>query len=474
MALCQKPQRIIGKFTGLVKGHLLYRNYARIFSSWLSPGQSALDVGQPTSKTHPELLSNDEIMPGITANDFASRREKLMELLPTGSLVIINSSSVQQMTDVVPYPFHQDGDYLYYTGCQQPGGVAVIDDQAHLFMFMQDPDIEREAWEGHLAGIPEALNIFKANQAYHLSQLPQVLPKMIEQTKLIYHNAKPISSVYENLLAFRKALQGKRVHNLQQYSHQCRWIKSDSEISLMRQSASITCQAFLQTMKVSKTSPCEHFLAATVEYECKIRGAQSMAYPSVVAAGANGTIIHYSRHDQRVRGGEMVLMDAGCEHYGYASDVTRTWPPFGSFSTSQREVYEIVLSTMKECLKMCHPGSTLEEINEYSADLLLKELLKLGLIEGSYKKKWRETLLAQQYLQFNPTTIGHFLGLDVHDCNMISKKSKFQPGVVITIEPGLYISVKEDIPKRFFQLLCPKKLMKLKHGSNMVLKSKYE
>ncbi|KAJ7548373.1 hypothetical protein O6H91_07G009400 [Diphasiastrum complanatum] len=192
-------------------------------------------------------------------------------------------------------------------------------------------------------------------------------------------------------------------------------------------------------MITSKSWPHEHILAATIEYECKIRGAQRMAFPSVVGGGNNGTIIHYSRNDQQIQEGDMVLVDAGCEFYGYASDITRTWPPCGKFYPAQRDIYEAVLQASQECLSLCRPGITLNEIHDHSVRILSENIRKLGLFKD----------VQLNYAMLNPTSIGHYLGMDVHDCSSISKSQPLQPGVVITIEPGLYIPTQDNIPNKY-------------------------
>ncbi|KAG0609260.1 hypothetical protein M758_8G171000 [Ceratodon purpureus] len=356
-------------------------------------------------------------------------------------MVILTAASVKQMTDVVPYPFRQDADYLYYTGCNQPEGIAVLDDHAELCMFMPDRDPERESWAGKLAGAEEASRVFGAAAAHPLRQLPKVLPEMLGRAKAIYCDLGLLTPFVAELDAFQTALQQGRVRSLNRYSHQMRWVKSPSELTLMRKAASITCKAMKRSMQVSRSWQHEHLLAATVEYECKRRGAQQMAFPSVVGGGANGAVIHYSRHDKLIGNEALVLMDVGCEYHGYVSDMTRTWPPCGYFTAARREVYNIILDVMKECFKMCRPGVTLSQIHSRSVQLLWEGLLQLGLVKGPFD--------LFKFYMFNRTQIGHYLGMDVHDCSTVSIDRPLEPGVVITIEPGLYIPIKQTIPEKY-------------------------
>ncbi|KAK3140012.1 hypothetical protein QOZ80_5AG0394090 [Eleusine coracana subsp. coracana] len=402
-----------------------------------------VDVGQPTPQSHPELLADGEITPGIASEEYISRRKRLLEVLPEKSLAIIASADQQLMTDVVPYPFRQSGDYLYITGCTQPGGVAVLSEESGLCMFMPDTNKEDIVWQGQTAGVEAAMDLFKADKAFPLSQLQKILPEMIERSKMVYHNVKTSSS-YKNLDAFRRASLNKKVKDLAYYTDELRWVKSKSEVKLMRESASIVSQSLIQTMLLSRTHREESQLAAKIEYECKMRGAQRMAFHPVVGGGANGSVIHYSRNDNKIKTGDLLLMDVGCEYHGYLSDLTRTWPPCGRFSPAQEELYSLILETNKECIKLCKPGASIGEIHNHSVKMLIKGFQELGILE---KGK------SFQYNYLNPTAIGHSLGMDIHDSVTLNKDKPLEPGVVITIEPGIYIPpvpiLKENAPERY-------------------------
>ncbi|KAJ8752258.1 hypothetical protein K2173_003894 [Erythroxylum novogranatense] len=401
---------------------------------------SVLDIGQPTSATHPQLLQEGEITPGISCNEFISRRRRLLELLPENSVAIIASAPVKMMTDVVPYTFRQEADYLYITGCIQPGGVAVLGHGFGLCMFMPEATRHDVIWQGQVAGVDAALETFKAEIAYPMSKLHHVLPDMIKKCANVFHNTQTAIPRYTELEDFQKATTLGRVKDLSIFTHELRWVKSPAELKLMRESASIVCQALLQTMLHSKVYPNEGLLAAKIEYESKMRGAQRMAFNPVVGGGSNGSVIHYSRNDQKVKDGDFVLMDVGCEFHGYVSDLTRTWPPCGSFSSIQVELYDLILQTNKECVKLCKPGASIREIHNYSVEMLEKGLREIGILKDSR---------SNSYHQLNPTAIGHYLGMDVHDCSTISYDRPLKPGVVITIEPGVYIPPTYDGPERY-------------------------
>ncbi|OMO86291.1 hypothetical protein CCACVL1_09688 [Corchorus capsularis] len=402
--------------------------------------QKIQDFGQPTAASHPELMKEGEITPGITAEEYISRRKRLLELLPEKSLAIIAAAPVKMMTDVVPYTFRQDADYSYLTGCQQPGGVAVLSRDCGLCMFMPEAKAQDVVWQGQIAGVDAALEIFKAEKAYPMSKLNEILPDMIKRSSKLFHNTLTASPTYMALENFQRAVQVGQVSDLSIFTHELRWVKSPAELKLMRESASIACQALLQTMLHSKTYPHEGMLSAKFDYECRMRGAQRMAFNPVVGGGPNASVIHYSRNDQKIKDGDLVLMDVGCELHGYCSDLTRTWPPCGSFSSVQEEIYDLILQTNKECMKLCKPGATIREIHNYSVKMLHKGLTEMGILKSDEFRS---------YHQLNPTSIGHYLGMDVHDSSTISYDCPLKPGVVITIEPGIYLPSSFDGPERF-------------------------
>ncbi|KFK43227.1 hypothetical protein AALP_AA1G096800 [Arabis alpina] len=400
--------------------------------------QRIKDIGQPTPASHPHLMAEGEVTPGIRIEEYIGRRKKLLELLPDNGLAIISSAPVKKMTDVVPYTFRQEADYLYLTGCQQPGGVAVLSEERGLCMFMPEQTPNDIAWEGEVAGVDAASEVFKAEEAYPISKLPEILSDMIRNSSKVFHNVHTASQRYTNLVEFQKSVSINKVKTLSSLTHELRLIKSPAELKLMRDSASIACQSLLKTMLHSKAFPDEGILSAQVEYECRVRGAQRMAFNPVVGGGPNASVIHYSRNDQRIKDGDLVLLDMGCELHGYLSDLTRTWPPCGKFSSLQEELYDLILQTNKECIKLCKPGITIRQLNSYSTDMLCQGLMKMGILKSQ-----------RLYQQLNPTSIGHYLGMDVHDSSAVGYDRPLQPGFVITIEPGVYIPPSYNCPERF-------------------------
>ncbi|XP_034220374.1 intermediate cleaving peptidase 55, mitochondrial isoform X3 [Prunus dulcis] len=402
--------------------------------------KKSVDIGQPSPASHPQLLKEGEITPGITSEEYTLRRNKLLEVLPEKGLAIFAAAPVKMMTDVVPYTYRQDADYLYITGCQQPGGVAVLGHECGFCMFMAEATSHDVIWQGQIAGVSAALEVFKADRAYPMSKLRQILPDIIKGSSELFHNVQTAVPTYMELDAFQKAASSGKVKDVLVFTHELRLIKSPAELKLMRESASIACQALLQTMFHSKTHPYEGRLSAKVEYECKMKGAQRMAFNPVVGGGPNASVIHYSRNDQKIKNGDLVLMDVGCELHGYVSDITRTWPPYGSFSSTQEELYDLILQTNKDCVELCKPGASIREIHSFSVEMLIKGLNEIGILKDSR---------SSSYHQLNPTSIGHYLGMDVHDCSIVGYDRPLKPGVVITIEPGIYIPLSSNGPERY-------------------------
>ncbi|KAL2561179.1 hypothetical protein AAZV13_20G066200 [Glycine max] len=348
-----------------------------------------VDIGQPTSASHPQLLKDGDLTPGISTEEYILRRKKLLDLLPEKSLAIIAAAPVKMMTDVVPYTFRQDADYLYITGCQQPGGVAVLGHDCGLCMFMPEAKPNDVIWQGQIAGVDAALDAFKADKAYPMKKLQEILPDMIRGSSKLFHNVETATPAYMELEAFKTLAYCNNVRDLTVYTHQLRWIKSPAELKLMKESASIACQALLLTMLHSKTYPFEGMLAAKVEYECKIRGAQRMGFNPVVGGGPNGSVI---------------------------------------------------LETNKHCVELCKPGASIRHIHNHSVEMLQKGLKELGILRD---------VGSSSYHKLNPTSIGHYLGMDIHDCSMVSNDCPLKPGVVITIEPGVYIPSSFNVPERY-------------------------
>ena len=350
------------------------------------------------------------------------------------------------MAGVVPYPYRQNADFFYLTGITQPGPVATIASSGKFTLFYPDRDPWRETWDGARVSASAALDFFGADEAYPLSEMPQKLSTMIGTAVTVALDSgrtdvSPLASVVAQLPGVQAAEGRGKVQPLRELMHRLRWIKSKGELALMRESANAAAAAMRDCMARSGDSVSEHSIAAHFEYTCKMAGAQRMAYPPVVAGAANACTIHYSRNDVTLRGHDMLLLDGGCELYGYCSDVTRTWPVGGSFSAEQAAVYDAVLFAHHRLVAAVRPGATLRAIHHASIRYITEALADLGVVKGVSADAIASS---QAYRAFYPHSVGHWLGLDVHDVSTVSHDKPLQPGVVLTIEPGLYIPDREE------------------------------
>ncbi|EFN53170.1 hypothetical protein CHLNCDRAFT_136970 [Chlorella variabilis] len=386
--------------------------------------RAAALAGQPTPLTHPGLLQPGELQPGVSAAEFASRRDRLAGMLPPGAVAVLPAAPLVYMAGVIPYPYRQSADFLYLTGITQPYALAAVDSSRRFTLFVADPDAWREQWDGARLG-PEAA-----------AELPSKLGSLLGDASAVLYDAEAKEScAVRQLPAFQEATAQQRVQPLRPLMHKLRWRKSPAELALMQHSAQLAAAAMSGCIQRSQPGVHEHQLAVVFEHGCKAGGAQRMAYPPVVAGGPDACTIHYSRNDKSVPGDQMVLLDGGCEYHGYCSDVTRTWPTGGKYSGAQRAVYDAVLEVHRACLEACQPGATLRQLHHISVRLLAEAIAQLGLLPGQAAGD----IMQGSYRRFYPHSVGHWLGLDTHDSSTMSHDRPLEPGVVLTIEPGLYI-----------------------------------
>ncbi|EEZ97679.2 xaa-Pro aminopeptidase 3 isoform X1 [Tribolium castaneum] len=421
--------------------------------------------GQPTHETHPQLLQKDEITPLIKRSEFQDRRQKLMEQVcvyvnernPSmrEHLIVIPSATKQYMSDKIPYFFRQNTDFLYLTGCLEPDSCLILattgaPSQHCSTLFLREKDDHSELWDGPRTGPDNAPNVFGVDQSLPMSEMENYLQSFFKSNNkfsLWYDFMNPVQiDVHKTMVDYLNYMRQKMWESPKVFIHKQRLIKSPAEVALMQQSCDIASRAIIETIKASHPGINESQIFATVDYECRMQGAEYLAYPPVVAGGNRATTIHYINNNQVVQDGEMVLMDAGCEFHGYSSDITRTWPINGKFSTSQREVYEVVLDVQKKLIQLCENFPTLDSLFDSMCVLLGKGLQEIGLIP----KILTNQALTRAAYQFCPHHVSHYLGMDVHDTPLITRNVKIQPGMIVTVEPGVYINHKhQQLPKEF-------------------------
>ncbi len=385
---------------------------------------------------------------------YAERRETFMARMGQG-IAIIPAAPQSIRSNDVEYRFRQHNDLLYLTGFAEPNSLCALlphNGRERFVLFVQPRDREKETWTGRRYGIEGAREVFGADAAYPIERAKDVLSGHLGQTDKVFfapgRDDRMNVLIHELIEASRaaRARTGRGVVSLVdpgEILHEMRLYKSAGELGLMRAAVEATTRAHMAAMREVREGTWEYELEALVEYYFRSAGGSGTAYPSIVASGSNSTILHYTQNDRCMHDGDLVLIDAGAEFDSYCSDVTRTFPVGMSYLPSQRRVYDAVLRAQKEGIAMVRPGTSMEEVHQRVTELLVEGLLGMGLLSGSGS----ELIEKGEYSRFYMHRTGHWLGLDVHDVGhyRVDDVSRpFEPGMVLTVEPGLYIG--DDLP----------------------------
>jgi Xaa-Pro aminopeptidase len=391
------------------------------------------------------------------------RRPQLAEFvrrMDEDSVAIIASAPEAVRSNDTHYRYRQDSDFLYLTGLDEPDSIAVIrpgHGEHPYTLFVRPRDPERETWEGRRAGTEGARETYGADAAFPVEEFAEKLSEILDGARNVYFRLGARPDLDELLVrqigAMRQRSRAQRapeaITDPGVILSEMRLVKTGEEIDLMQRSADIAAEAHVEAMRAARPGMYEYEIEALVEYVFRRRGAAGPAYTTIVGAGANATVLHYVTNDSVLRAGDLLLIDAGCELRGYASDITRTFPVSGRFSAAQRELYTVVLDTQLACVEAVAPGVTMEDLNDLAVRMLTDGMLRLGLLEGAAEK----LVEGKEYRKFFMHGVGHFLGLDVHDVGRYKLDDgprKLAPGNVITVEPGLYVSADaEGVPGRF-------------------------
>ena len=385
---------------------------------------------------------------------------EFMRRMDQDSIAIIPSARETTRSNDTHYRFRQDSDFLYLTGFDEPDSIAVIapgrEQKYTLFVRPRDP--AQEIWVGKRAGVEGAKSEFGADEAFPVSEFNDKLLDLLDGAKVLYYrlgvneemDKQLISTIASVRTLNRKPIQvPQTIIDPATIVHEMRVIKSDQEIEIMQTAADIAAEAHVEAMKAVRPGMKEYEVEALIEQIFRRRGANGPAYTSIVGAGANATVLHYINNDGELREGELLLVDAGAEYKGYASDITRTFPISGRYSPAQREIYDLVLKAQTACVDMVRPGTTHEQLKQHSIEVLTEGMVELGLLKGSPEELIKE----KKYEQFYMHGLGHMLGIDVHDVGVYyhDKKSRpLEPGVVMTVEPGIYVAPDtKDIPEKY-------------------------
>jgi Xaa-Pro aminopeptidase len=383
--------------------------------------------------------------------EYRQRREQLMAKIGNGT-AIFGSAPMAVMHNDVEYTYRQDSDFYYLTGFNEPHAVAVIAPHhpEHKFIiFVQPKEREKEIWTGYRVGVDAAKTEYGADAAYLISELDEQLPQYLAPSdKIYYHMGRDEQLNGKVIKHWQRLLQsyGKRgtgpiaIEDPFLTLHPLRMIKSPAELDLMREAARIAAIAHNHARKFAKPGVNEYEIEAEIEYIFRKHGAMGVAYPSIVATGANACVLHYIENNSELKDGDLLLIDAGCAVDYYNSDVTRTFPVNGKFTSEQKILYELVLDAQMASIEQVKPGTTWKDFHHTSVQIITEGLVNLELLTGDV-----DTLIEEgKYKNFYMHGTGHWLGLDVHDVGIYMNGAEswyqFQPGNIITVEPGIYIS----------------------------------
>ena len=386
---------------------------------------------------------------GITPAEYALRRRQLMEAAGDDAILVLPAAPERVRSNDTFYPYRQDSDFWYLSGFQEPEAVLVlIPGRRHgeSILFCRERDPDREAWDGPRAGQDGAVSRYGMDDAYPIEDLDEILPGLLEGRSRVYYHFGRDADFDLKLIGWVNRVRSQVRHGAQppheflelgHLLHEQRLYKSDDEIALMQTAADISVRAHRAAMRVARPGIHEYELQAELEREFRASDAWP-AYNSIVGAGANGCVLHYRDNNGGSREGDLVLIDAGAEFRGYASDITRTFPVNGRFSTEQRLLHELVLSAQAAALEQAQPGIAYEEGHLAAVEVLTEGLLRLGLLKGDLE----ENLIEGHYKRFYRHKTGHWLGLDVHDVGdyrLAGESRLLEPGMVFTVEPGIYV-----------------------------------
>lgn len=394
---------------------------------------------------------------------YQQRRQALLAQLPANSVAILAAAHEQTRSRDTEYSFRQHSDFWYYTGFNEPEALLLLikdqQEQIQELLLCRDKDPLAELWQGKRlgqAGVTATLGVAAAS----ISEQQQHLTAAINGKTAVYLNLGEQSALEQQLATIMHTLRQREkrgdsapvtLHDLRPLSSEQRLRKDADELAIMRQAAQISVQAHHRAMQFSQAGGWEYQLEAEILHEFAMNGARFAAYNTIVGSGENGCILHYTENNQPLTAGDLVLIDAGCELKGYAADISRTFPVNGKFSSEQAAIYQIVLDAQLACIAAVKPGATFADLNAIAEHILTDGLLKLGILHGDLT----ELIINKACKQYFMHGIGHWLGLDVHDVGayrVAGVDRPFEPGMILTIEPGLYIAPQSTADHKWWGL----------------------
>ena len=398
----------------------------------------------------------------FNAQEFRARRNKLIQQMGEGVAIIPTAPEAIRNRDS-HYPFRFDSYFYYLTGFKEPEAVlfVVAGKSPKTILFCRDKDIEREIWDGFRYGPAAAMEAFGFDEAYSIHQLEELAPQLLaNQTQLFYSLGADAAwdskvSTWLNHLRTQERTgvsAPDQIVDVRKPLDEMRLYKSAFEVELMHRSANIAAAAHQRAMQFTKPGMMEYEVEAEFLHEFYRRGSQSPAYTSIVAGGANACTLHYNANNTQLRDGDLLLIDAGCELDGYASDITRTFPVNGKFSPAQKDLYELVLAAQAAAIEKVAPGQHWNAPHEAALAVLAQGFVDFGLCAGTVDA----VIESGSYRQFYMHRTGHWLGLDVHDAGEYKDAAgewrQLEPGMALTVEPGCYVRPADNVPEAFWNI----------------------
>jgi len=386
----------------------------------------------------------------MNAKEFATRRKRLMQIMGGDAIAILPTAPERTRNRDVDHPYRPDSDFFYLTGFPEPEAVMALvpgRPQGEYILFCRERDPHMETWHGRRAGLEGAREKYGADDAFPISDIDEILPGLLENRARVFYTMGSSADFDRKLMEWINRLRKQSrsgIHTpgefvaLDHHLHDMRLYKSRAEVGTMRTAARITARAHERAMRVCRPGMTEYQIEAEILHEFMANGARSPSYPTIVAGGDNGCILHYTENSDPLRDGDLLLIDAGCEYDCYAADITRTFPVNGRFSDPQRALYEIVLHANYAAIEQVKPGNHWNQPHEAAVKVLTEGLVKLGILKGRVATLVKE----EAYKRFYMHRTGHWLGMDVHDVGDYKIGEEWrvlEPGMVLTIEPGLYI-----------------------------------
>ena len=393
---------------------------------------------------------------------YAQRRKQLMRMMGDDSIAILPAAPSLIRNRDVEHHFRQDSDFFYLSGFTEPEAVIVLipgRKNGQYILFCRERDPKKETWNGYRYGPEGAVEHFGADDAFPIEDLEDILPGLMEHCESVHYTIGLQPEFDKHVMncvnSLRRSSRGG-VHvpyefvALDHLLHDMRLFKSRDELRLMRKAAKISVKAHINAMKACRPDMYEYELEAELLYEFNRNGA-GWAYPSIVGGGANGCILHYTENNKPLNDGELVLIDAGAEYEGYASDITRTFPVNGQYSEAQAEIYELVLEAQEAAIKKVKAGNHWNDPHNAAVKVLTKGMVELGMLKG----KVSDLIKKEAYAEFYMHRTGHWIGMDVHDVGDYKVDDEWrllETGMALTVEPGLYIPASNRSVKRWWNI----------------------